>query len=581
MIEIAAEMSANVSQSEKCLAKAEWQKVIFSSNPGRYELQRLCQKWDLSPLRVRVHRNQPFEFVASAMVPFMAFAGWKLDFVYGDYDDALSMNITSEADVEVIWLDFERYSREFNALKLAKWLTSRIEILRQTASGPILVSDWAPVNDTSKEFNLILRNLVTGIPDIYVCNQAAIAQQLGERYLDLRTSKITGMSMSDQACVLTARMYGLVWLPSVIAPRLKAIILDLDNTLYSGVLGEDGVQGVVVQKGHLALQKRILQFFEEGLFIAVCSRNELEDVEKLMTIRNDFLLRMEHLSTMAVSWQPKARGIRQIADKLRIGTDSILFIDDNPGELAAVAEQIPDIHCMYASENAYTTEFALSLFPGLWQWRKTDTDSLRIADHKALKQREEETISAKDPTEYLRSLQVKLCFSLDPVEQRQRLCELSNKTSQFNTAFLRISEKDIAERFTNDNYRTVSIYLEDRLSVSGVIGVAFTHFKEDILFIDEICISCRALGRNLEDFMISQVLRKIIEERAVCKIAINYKEGPRNKPAMEWLKYFFQLQTLDSEGTVWAKSDVAQIGDSIKELPVLVEWKWNKAKLTR
>jgi FkbH-like protein len=574
-------VSTKLSPSEECLAKAEWQEVIFSPRPGRYELQKLCPKWDLSALRIRVHRNQPFEFVASAMVPFSAFAGWKPDFIYSDYDDALSANVTGEADVEVVWLDFERYSRDYSELELAKWLTGRLKTLRQITSGPILISNWASKSSISKEFNSILCNLVTGIPDVYVCEQSAIAQQLGDEYIDLRTSKVAGMSMSDQACILTARMFGLVWLPSVLAPRLKAVVLDLDDTLYSGVLGEDGVHGIVIGQGHLALQKRVLQLLEDGLFIGICSRNELEDVKGLMAERSDFLLHMEHLSALAVGWQPKARDIKQIAEKLRIGTDSILFIDDNPGELAAVSEQIPDVHCMYASQDPLATEFALSLFPGLWKWGKGDSDRLRIEDHKASEQREKLYEAVKDPVEYLRSLQVELCFSLDPAGELQRLSELSNKTNQFNTALLRLSEKKIADRLAAADYRTVSIYLKDRLSVSGIIGVVFTHFEEDALFIDEICISCRSLGRGLEDFMLSQVLQKIAGERTVRKIAINCKKGPRNKPAMEWLESFFQIQILDSEGTALAEPNLTRIEGDMEELPVLVEWKWNKVKLIR
>jgi FkbH-like protein len=560
------------SAPERALLKAEWQETLFAESPPRFRLQKMKAEWPLSALRIRVHRNHAFEYVASAMLPFLGYAGWIPEFLYSDYDDAVTLDISGEADVELLWLDYDRYREKFTATELAEWLASRIATLRSETTAPILVCDWGADDARSEEFNSALRWFTASIPAVHICAQLEIASCLGEKYLDLRAVKITGTRLSDRACILTAQRLGLQWLPSVMAPRLKAVVLDLDNTLYSGVLGEDGVDGVSLTPGHIALQKHVLHLRESGIFVAVCSRNEPEDVTALFAVREDFPLKPEHLSASSVSWGAKADGIREIAAKLRIGTDAVLFIDDNPGELAAVTEEIPDTRLLFASPDGAQTERALRLYPGLWQWEASAADLVRVTDLKAAEERDSLARAARDPREYLRSLDARLTFAIDSPLLIQRLSELSNKTNQFNTAFLRLSESRVAEYCSDLQRRMVGIHLTDRLSDSGVIGGVFLTFEGDVLSIDEICISCRALGRGLENFMISQVLARTTEQHAVPRLAVRYREGARNQPARKWLSEFFGLEVTGSESISYLPLDRQGLLENLKDVPVTVEW---------
>ena len=554
----------NANAAEICLTKAEWQSIIFEKYPRRFNLQKLTARWDSSSFHLQIHRNQPFEFIASMMTTFLTYANLEADITYSDYDDALNFNQLNKADVELIWLDYERYHGKLATNELLKWLIERISVLRKRSAAPILISDWASPKQSAQTFNQGLQKALKEIPDTYLCAQSEIFSELGERYFDQRTLKIAATTISDLANSLSARMFGLVWLPSVLMPRLKAIVLDLDNTLYSGVLGEDGVEGILLNEGFIRFQQSIVKLRDKGIFIAICSRNELVDVEKLFAQRTDFPLKWGHLSAKAVSWNKKADGLRQIANDLRIGIDAMLFIDDNPGELAAVVSELPEIKCLHATKEPLKNERALRLFPRLWQWQTSNTDKLRITDLEASKKRA--ALEAKTPENYLKSLDIRLKFALNQHKHIHRLHELSVKTNQFNTAFLRLSESDVQRKMSEPAHYAISIQLQDRLSDSGIIGAVFMHCEQDTLFVDEICISCRALGRGLENLMINETLRAITKQ-SISKIAIAFSEGSRNKPAKDWLKIFSnQIPTHNKFVYIDWKNSYNE------KLPVTISW---------
>ena len=196
------------------------------------------------------------------------------------------------------------------------------------------------------------------------------------RFFDERAAAAKGTRLSNGACIEMARSLGLVRLPSALLPRIKAIGVDLDNTLYDGVVGEDGVEGLSITAQHQAIYKELLRLREEGVFLAVLSKNDERDFTELCRKRSDFLLKPEHFSASSISWQPKPEGLARIAEQLRIGVDSILVIDDNLGEIA----QIRATHAntpLLQSQSAAQTLFWLRHYPTLNGYRANS--ALRFA----------------------------------------------------------------------------------------------------------------------------------------------------------------------------------------------------------
>jgi len=183
-------------------------------------------------------------------------------------------------------------------------------------------------------------------------------------------------------------------------------------------------------------------------------------------------------------------------------------------------------------------------------------------------QREQAARSAQSPEAYLRSLEVVLTFATNRRADLERLAELSNKTNQFNTAFLRLSEAQVAKRLADPLCRTISVSLRDRLSDSGIVGALFLRQASSTLVADEIVISCRALGRNVEHAIVTEALRRALEELPAGEVRFAFREGPRNGPARAFLaEYTGRAPGADGVSVSWDPGRAARL---FERLPVTV-----------
>ena len=527
---------------EKALEKARWQAALFAEIPSRYELSGLIADWPTSKISLFVHRNQPFEFIAHQIPVYAAFADLQVEFEFSDYDSTLNFEcVNKNNDIEIIWLDFDQYDKNMAPEVLFQWFCGRLNTLRKNSAGKILVSNWPGLHEQATTFNQLLNEHVTGMTDTFICDQAALQKDLGKNYFDERNMAIAGIGLSNQACLETARRFGLTWIPSVVAPRLKAIIVDLDHTLYSGVIEEDGIEEIKLESHHLALQKRLMELHDSGMMLAICSKNNRDMVYKLFRKRKDFPLTTDKFSAIVASWSSKSEGIQHIVDALGVSADSILFIDDNPAELADVASRFPDIKLLQALEGSSTTCNALRHYPGLHRWHTQKEDRVRTKDVQANRERAWIQKNSQSEEDYLKALEMKLMFYVNPDHLLSRLSQLSNKTNRFNTAFLRLDESEIARRLHHPEHYIIAVELEDYLSDSGVIGALFAHTESNTLIIDEICISCRALGRCIEKTILLESIEKLLSLSLMQKAIIHFNEGPKNSTAKQCLDNTLQL----------------------------------------
>jgi FkbH-like protein len=445
--------------------------------------------------------------------------------------------------------------------------------VRSLSDAPILIADSSRPGDPT---NAMLNAIASDIPGVAICEQSAVADKLGAGFLDSRMTALAGMNLSGAACLEIARMFGLVWIPAAVRPRVKAIAIDLDNTLYAGVLGEDGPHGICLTEAHRELQRVLLQYRENGVFLALVSKNEAEDVLNMFAARPEFPLKFEHFSAQNINWDVKSKALQKIASQLRIGVDAILFVDDNPGELADVASSLPGVQCLYAADPGEAAR-GLTLYPGLAGAKHTTEDRVRVRDLEAAQLRDRLRDSAADPKEYLRSLGVRLCFEFDPEPQLRRAHELSGKTNQFNTAFLRLSEAAIAQRLRDPRFATVTVALRDKLSDSGVIAAIFCEWRGADLCVNEIVISCRALGRGLETAIVAEAIRGMVERARrtlPVRVCFAFTPGERNGPARTWLETFTGVAA--SGGSVafeWSGPPECLAG-----LEGLISIEWNGSK---
>lgn len=515
------------------LEQIEAQVKLFDNNLSRLELLRVRSCFEnAKSLKVNVWRNHSFESVLELSQPYFAFAKLCPEFVLSDYDDALVFDNYQASQLELIWLDSDRYALATQAFdEWVEWLVTRVRSLRVLTSAPIIVATW--LLDQARAESVLAK--LNAMPSVYFADIGHEASKEGIRLIDKRTAAVAGTPVSNQAQVLLARKLACHWIPAATVPPIKALALDLDNTLHRGVLGEDGFEGVELTEGHRALQEHIKLLRERGVFIALVSRNERQDVEDLFDLRNDYPLKWKDFSATEISWGDKAESIHRIARTLRIAPDSILFIDDNPGEITNLAIQIPSIHLLFADDDPYRTIRALEYYPGLWRWRVESDDAKRIEDLKANAEREALMAQAIDSEEYFRSLNVSLKFRYDPLDQLGRLADLCSKTNQFNLTMRRFNQAELAEYMSREDGCVISVQMQDRISDSGVIAVIVCERVVDDLIVRELCISCRALGRRIEDTLIISAIRNAPLFHGARNIIFCTQQGPRNQPALEWI----------------------------------------------
>jgi FkbH-like protein len=294
----------------------------------------------------------------------------------------------------------------------------------------------------------------------------------------------------------------------------KCIVVDADGTLWGGIVGEDGVNAVRVGRtfpgsAYYDFQQALLAQRDRGILLALCSKNDPQAVEEVFAARAaDMALTPAHFAAMRVNWADKAQNIREIASELNIGLDSLVFVDDSPFETALVRELLPAVHTIQLPEDP--VEFrgiieSCGLFDTL---TFSDEDRTRSDMYAAERQRREEqassTISVAD---YLRGLAMEV--AIDRVDDRSlaRVAQLTQKTNQFNLTTRRYSESDV-QRFAGAGHDVFALRLRDRLGDSGIVGVAIVKHEGARSHIDTLLMSCRALGRGVEDALLCACLRE-------------------------------------------------------------------------
>jgi FkbH-like protein len=345
-------------------------------------------------------------------------------------------------------------------------------------------------------------------PSVSVVDLGGIVGRIGaERALSLQNRLAMRMPYTKVAIDALREAYEQAILERY-AARKKVILLDADNTLWGGIVGEDGLEGIAVDRQYPGsvyrrFQSQLIALARTGILLGLVTKNNPGDVEEAFQ-RRDMPLKLDDFAAVRVNWGAKSDNIAHIAHELNLGLDSMIFIDDNPFELEQVKAALPEVD-VYRFDAA-KADSALSLLasiPGLKTWSVTAEDVGKAAQYRDERQRnvlKQQTTSLAD---YLKSLEIELEAGLNRASQVKRISQLTNKTNQFNLTTKRYSEADIARLM--EAGAVFDIRLRDRFGDMGVIGVVIVQGRE----IDSFLLSCRALGRGVEAQVLDHVCRKV------------------------------------------------------------------------
>lgn len=335
----------------------------------------------------------------------------------------------------------------------------------------------------------------------------------------------------------------------------KAIIFDCDGTLWRGILGEDGENGIdMASSSHIGsiynkIQKIAVWLADKGVIIGLCSKNNAEDVEHVLSTHKDMVLKNDAIVIKRVNWDDKATNLLSIAKELNIGLDSIVFVDDSSFEINLVRERIPSILTFQVPSAIHNYPNAFLKFLNRYFYIAGDkSDIEKTKQYKQQVLRNEEKCKFHSLDEYVASLNITLDVYLNDSENIPRLSQLTQKTNQFNLTTKRYTEHEIEELINSNEYIIYSIKVSDKFGDTGITGLAIININDDIALIDSFIMSCRIMGRNIEYVFIDYIL-KMLFSQGINHVSASYCKTAKNAPVAEFYdKAGFATKSTNEKG---------------------------------
>ncbi len=342
----------------------------------------------------------------------------------------------------------------------------------------------------------------------------------------------------------------------LILQRKKCLVLDLDNTLWGGVLGEDGIDGIQLGgeypgKAYSYWQRSLLQLARNGVILAICSKNNEQDVKDAWHNNPHMILKGEHFSAIRINWQDKATNIADLARELNIGLDSMVFLDDNPTERELIRQLLPLVEVPDFPEKPYQLmAFYRQLVEKYFRiYAVTDEDKAKTEQYRANAMRNAEQSRFADMESYLYSLDI--AVDVIPADEHNlpRIAQMTQKTNQFNLTTRRYTIDDVSQRL-GMGWRVYCMSASDRFGDSGITGTVFLEPVDDVTVnIDTLLLSCRILGKGIEEAFIKTVfnLLRLDGYRAV---RADFIPTAKNSQTADFYdRMGMSLDTSDEDGT--------------------------------
>ena len=316
---------------------------------------------------------------------------------------------------------------------------------------------------------------------------------------------------------------------SLVQPPFKVIVVDADQCLWQGVVGEEGSAGVVLTSGCQFLQEFLVEQTRQGRLVCLCSKNEERDVLDTLRQRGDMPLRPEHLAGWKINWEPKWRNLSELSRELNLGLDSFVFLDDSPLECAAVRSACPEVLVLQVPAEEAIPSFLRHVW-ALDPTPATRADRERTHQYQQQGQREQFRNQTTSLAEFLAGLELRIDLAPLAEENLERAAQLTQRTNQFNLTTQRFSVAQLQTFLRQPAWGAAQVSVRDRFGDYGMVGLILYRPGDREVVVETLLLSCRALGRGVEHAMAAWLGLKA-QEMGLEAVSLRLVRSGRNQPA--------------------------------------------------
>lgn len=505
------------------------------------------------PFSIYVSSN----FTDTSIKPYLNWwleaAGFRPEIALADYNTLIQDTMSPESPlfthsgpslILLKVLDLARFRHDLSGERLEEYLIETVSVIirnlkKHSSSFPLCIA-------LTPEQPELIENLSSSRYERVISHLQSELSSSDVKLLDMRQTHLSIDDLFDDTTneighiPYTEAEYS--FLASQLARALRAwkyqpfkvIVLDADNTLWQGVLGEDGVDGIKISNAHKMLQKFMIERRNEGFLLALCTKNNKADIDELFSSREDMVLKSSDFVSIEANWNAKSGNIREIAQELNLGLDSFIFLDDSSLEIEEVSSELPDVLALKLPEQTSQWELFLGHVWAFDTFKVTKEDRERTKMYQAESKRRKIARQHEQQDDFIAQLNVKTEIIHAQEALLPRIEQITQRTNQFNLNGRRFTLAEVKSYIERQAQQVLALSVSDQFGEYGITGALFIRIEEKILHVDAWMLSCRVLARGVEHHVI-HFLSTIASGKGVTTIRFHHIKTPKNVPIQQFL----------------------------------------------
>jgi FkbH-like protein len=462
---------------------------------------------------------------------------------------------------------FSQWIRILRGRSPAAVIIHSLELPARPATGLLDSQQSVGQSAAIQQINQAMKQIATEHRGVYILDYDGLVARHGRlRWFDERKWLTARMPIAADHLIYLAREW-LRFLVPLCGRIAKVLVTDLDNTLWGGVIGEDGMTGIKLGAeypgaAYQSLQRVLLDLARRGILLAICSKNNLEDAMEALEKHSGMLLGSKDFSAVRINWNDKAQNLRDIASELNVGIDSLAFLDDNAVERAQVRSALPEVIVIDLPLDPVAYASAIRDSPVFERLSLSAEDAQRTCLYAAQCERSvaENTFQTKE--DFFHYLEQEAEVAPVSAATIARVAQLTQKTNQFNLTTRRYSEQQIAEMAGRPECQVLSLKVRDRFGDHGLVGVAVTRNEKETCEIDTFLLSCRVIGRSVETALLAHIAHNATS-RGYKRLQGWFLPTKKNSPASHFYRqHGFEIAAQNEGASLWSFDLTRRVIDS-------------------